>query len=185
MAIIEVTDTTSIYNSTSVGLFSQTDTSTPITNTIVPTSLINGGVGTLLIPANSFQIGNAYVAYFSGVMSSQNNATIQIRLNSNGIVLGDTGLLVLSATTDKFWELYVNFVIRSIGSAGNAAIMTSGRFTYNKNSNNSPEGLGFNNLNNTTFDTTIANTLAVTAQWGSATVLDSISTEVFNLYNIY
>ena len=183
MALIEITN--SNVFSPSIGLYSQTDNSTPITNTTTPGSLINGGVGSLAIPANGFRVGDSFIAYFSGIMSSQNNATIRILCKSNGVTLADTGLLVLSATTDKNWQLYVNFVIRSIGAAGTAAIMTGGNFTYNKNSNNIPEGLGFHNLNNTTFDTTIANTLAVTAQWGSATPLDSISTEIFNLYKIY
>lgn len=168
-----------------VGLYSQTAPSTAITNTTVPTSLINGGVGTLSVPANGFQVGDSFVAYFSGEISSKNNETIQIRLNSNGVTLGDTGLLVLNATTNKFWEMSVNFTVRTIGGTGVAAIMTSGRFTYNKNSANIPEGLGFNNLNNTTFSTTINNTLAVTAQWGSADVLNSIRTEIFNLYRVY
>ena len=168
-----------------IGLYSQTAQSTPITNTTTPTTLINGGVGSLSVPANGFQVGSAFVAYFSGVISSQNNATIDVRLTSNGITLADTGTLVLAATTNKFWEMSVTFVIRNTGGAGVAAIMTSGRFTYNKNSANIPEGLGFENQNNTTFDTTIQNTLAVTLQWGSASVLNSISTEVFNLYQIY
>jgi hypothetical protein len=171
--------------SPSIGLFSQTDDSTPITNTTVPGSLINGGVGSLSVPANAFQVGSSYIAYFSGIISSVNNATIDIRCTSNGTTLADTGSLVLSATTSKNWQLYIHFVIRSVGAATAAAIMTGGNFTYNKNSNNIPEGLGFHNLNNTTFDTTILNTLAVTAEWGAANPLNSISTEIFNLYKIY
>jgi hypothetical protein len=81
--------------------------------------------------------------------------------------------------------MHINFVIRSIGGAGVAAIITSGNFTYNKNSGNIPESIGFSNLNNTTFNTTINNILAVTARWGSASPLDSIQTRIFNLYKIY
>ena len=36
------------------GLFVQTGNSTPITNTIVETTLINGGIGTLTVPAVSY-----------------------------------------------------------------------------------------------------------------------------------
>ncbi len=39
------------------GLFAQTANSTLITNTNAESSLINGGVGTLTIPANGFQVG--------------------------------------------------------------------------------------------------------------------------------
>jgi hypothetical protein len=169
----------------SPGLFAQTSDSTPITNTISELSLITTGVGSLSVPANAFKVGDSYVAYFSGIISSQNNATVEVHLRSNGIILGDTGLLVLAATTNKFWEMSINFVIRSIGGSGIASVITSGSFKYNKNSGNIPEGLGFSNLNNTTFNTTINNTLAVTAQWGNASTLNSIQTRIFNLYKIY
>jgi hypothetical protein len=169
----------------SPGLFSQTSDSVAVTNTTVESSLISTGVGTLSVPANGFQVGAAYIAYFSGVMSSQNNATMEIHLRSNGFVLADTNPMILSATTGKFWELHVNFVIRAIGGGGVAAIVTSGRFSYNKDSGNTPESLGFSGVNNTTFDTTINNTLAVTATWGNASPSNSIQTRIFNLYRVY
>jgi hypothetical protein len=169
----------------SPGLFSQTSDSVAVTNTTVESSLISTGVGTLSVPANGFQVGAAYIAYFSGVMSSQNNATMEIHLRSNGFVLANTDSMILSATTGKFWELHVNFVIRAIGGGGVAAIVTSGRFSYNKNSGNNPESIGFSDVNNTTFDTTINNTLAVTATWGNASPSNSIQTRLFNLYRVY
>jgi hypothetical protein len=169
----------------SPGLFSQTSDSVAVTNTTVESSLISTGVGTLSVPANGFQVGAAYIAYLSGVMSSQNNATMEIHLRSNGFVLADTDPMILSATTGKFWELHVNFVIRAIGGGGVAAIVTSGRFSYNKDSGNTPESIGFSDVNNTTFDTTINNTLAVTATWGNASPSNSIQTRIFNLYRVY
>jgi hypothetical protein len=169
----------------SPGLFSQTSDSVAVTNTTVESSLISTGVGTLSVPANGFQVGAAYIAYLSGVMSSQNNATMEIHLRSNGFILADTDPMILSATTGKFWELHVNFVIRAIGGGGVAAIVTSGRFSYNKDSGNIPESLGFSGVNNTTFDTTINNTLAVTATWGNASPSNSIQTRIFNLYRVY
>jgi hypothetical protein len=169
----------------SPGLFSQTSDSVAVTNTTVESSLISTGVGTLSVPANGFQVGASYIAYLSGVMSSQNNATMEIHLRSNGFVLADTNPMILSATTGKFWELHVNFVIRAIGGGGVAAIVTSGRFSYNKDSGNTPESLGFSGVNNTTFDTTINNTLAVTATWGNASPSNSIQTRIFNLYRVY
>jgi hypothetical protein len=169
----------------SPGLFSQTSDSVAVTNTTVESSLISTGVGTLSVPANGFQVGAAYIAYLSGVMSSQNNATMEIHLRSNGFVLADTDPMILSATTGKFWELHVNFVIRAIGGGGVAAIVTSGRFSYNKDSGNIPESIGFSDVNNTTFDTTINNTLTVTATWGNASPSNSIQTRIFNLYRVY
>jgi hypothetical protein len=47
------------------------------------------------------------------------------------------------------------------------------------------QGFGFNTINNTTFDTTIPNTLSVTAQWSSNSALNSIYTDIFVLNKIF
>lgn len=167
------------------GLFSQTGSGAPITNTVAPTTLINGGVGTLSVPANGFSVGDAFVAYFSGVISSVNNKTIKITVSTATATLADTGFITLPATTNKDWELQINFVIRTIGSAGIASILTSGRFFYNKNASNTPDSIGFRTLNNSTFDTTISNTLDVVVQWGEADIGNSIYSELFNLHRLY
>ena len=167
------------------GLFAQTSSSTPVSNTTVATSIITSGAGTLTIPANGFTVGNSFVAYLSGVMSSQNNAQIEFHFSAGGVVLADSSVLTLSATTNKNWQMMVYFTIRKIGAAGTASIATSGNFTYNKDSANIPESLGFSNINSTTFNTTISNTLSITAQWGSASASNSITTQVFTLNQIY
>ena len=166
------------------GLYSQTAAGLPVTGPVAG-NLIDGGVGTLSIPADGFQIGDAFTAYFSGKISAVNNAILEIHISADGNVLADTGPITMAAATNKDWEMFINFTIRSIGSAGIAAIATSGRFSYNKDSANQPESTGFFNLNNTTFDTTTSNTLSVTAQWDSVNPLNSIQTEMFNLYRIY
>lgn len=169
----------------SPGLYAQTGTSTPIANTTVETTLINGGVGFLTVPANTFKVGDSFIAFFSGTLSSANNEDIRIKVKAGSVILADTGLITLPTTTDKNWELHINFTVRATGAATVGVIKTVGRFYYNKDSNNNPENIGFNNLNNTTFDTTVSNTLEVTAQWSSALVNNSIDTDVFNLYKIY
>lgn len=173
------------YLSATIGLYAQTAKSTPVTNTTTPTSLIDGGVGYLSVPADGFQVGDSFVAKFSGEISSLNNATLQIRVSSNGVVLADGGLITMVTTTNKLWDMEIDFTIRATGGAGQASIATSGRFNYNKNSNNTPENQGFFLLNNTTFSTEIDNSLVVTAQWGSASASNSIATELFNLYRVY
>lgn len=166
------------------GLYAQTAAAMVVTGTI-PQTLINGGVGTMTVPANGFQVGDSFVGYFSGKISNVNNAVLEVHVLSGINTLADTGLMTLFATTNKDWEMFVNFTIRSIGPAGVASIATSGRFSYNKNSGTQPESIGFFNLNNTTFDTTVSNTLNVTAQWDTGNPSNQIQTEMFNLYRIY
>jgi hypothetical protein len=164
------------------GLYSQTAQSVPVTTS---GSLIDGGVGTLTIPANGFQVGDSFNAYFSGQITSGNNQQISITIMAGAITLAASGTITLPSTTDKNWELYITFTIRAIGAPGTASIATSGTFFFNKDASNSPESVGFFSENNTTFDTTISSTLEVNVQWLTVNPLNTIHTDLFNLYRIY
>ena len=168
------------------GLFAQTASSTPITDTDVETTLIDGGVGGLSVPANFFKVGDSFKAEMSGVMNALNNEDIIIRVKSGSVVLLDSGLQDLgSSVINDVWTLSIYFTIRQIGAAGVAEISASGRFTYLKTSNASLQGFGFTTVNNTTFDTTISNTLDITAEWATADLGNSIYSETFILTKIY
>jgi hypothetical protein len=168
------------------GLFAQTGNSTVITNTIVESSLINGGVGTLSIPANGFAVGDSFRAIMGGVINADNNQTIRVKVKAGSIVLLDSGLQNLgSAVTDDVWSLNVDFTIRQIGAAGVASIVSLGNFHYTKTNNASVQGFGFNVVNSTTFDTTVSNTLDITVQWGAASTGNNIYSDIFVLNKIY
>ncbi len=62
-----------IPTSLNYGLFAQTANSAIITNTTTETSLINGGVGTLTVPANGFSVGDSFRAVFGGLVNANNN----------------------------------------------------------------------------------------------------------------
>ena len=171
---------------TNYGLFSQTGNSTIITNTTVESSLINGGVGTLTVPANGFQVGDSFRAVFGGVMNADNNQNITIRVDAGPIVLLDSGLQNLgSSVTNDVWSLNIDFTIRSIGPAGVASIVSLGSFHYTKTNNSSVQGFAFNVVNNTTFDTTIPTTLDVTVQWQNASTGNTIYSDIFILNKTY
>jgi hypothetical protein len=170
---------------TAYGLYAQAVSSTPITATIVESSLIGAGVGTLSVPANGFFVGGSFNAKLNGHISCVGSATIQIKIKANSVVLGDTGIIALDTTTNKHWQLDLNFTIRSIGGVGVGSIVSSGFFGYIKNSGNNFEGANFITINNTTFDTTISNTLVVTAQWNTTNAGNSIYSDIFVLNKIY
>jgi hypothetical protein len=172
--------------SISYGLFAQTANSTIITNTTVESSLINGGVGTLTVPANGFSVGDSFRAVFGGVINAGNNQTIRIRVRTGSVLLLDSGLQNLgSSVIDDVWSLNIDFTIRQTGTAGVASIVSLGSFHYTKTNNASVQGFGFNVVNNTTFSTTISNVLDVTAQWGSASTGNSIYSDIFILNKTY
>ena len=168
------------------GLFSQTGNSTPITNTTTESTLIDGGVGVLFVPANSFFIGDSFAAQMAGHLSSDNNTNITFKVKSNAsIILASSGLVNLPQTTNKNFILNLLFTIRALGVAGVAQIQTSGFLTYSKDASNAFEGTDLVDLNNTTFDTTIDNVLDITAQWQTASTSNSIYSQNFVLNKIY
>ncbi len=167
------------------GLFAQTGNSVPITGTTVETTLINGGVGTLSVPANGFSVGDSFRGDFGGVLNSANNQTIRIRIKSGSVVFVDSGLQNITNITNNVWSLSIDFTVRQVGPAGTASIVTLATFNYAKTVNGTVEGFSFNSINNTTFDTTINNTLNVTVQWGSNNAGNSIYSDIFVLNKIY
>jgi hypothetical protein len=119
-------------------------------------------------------------------MNANNNQTIRIRVRTGGILLLDSGIQNLgSSVINDVWSLNLDFTIRQIGAAGVASIVSLGSFHYTKTNNASVQGFGFNVVNNTTFDTTISNTLDVTAQWGSASTGNNIYSDIFMLNKTY
>jgi hypothetical protein len=167
------------------GLFAQTANSTPVTGTTTETTLINGGVGTLSVPANGFRIGDSFRAIFGGVLNTGNNQTLRIRVKSGAVILLDSGAQSITGVTNNVFNLHIDFTIRALGGAGVASIVALGAFNYIKTANDAVQGFGFNTVNNTTFNTTINNTLDVTVQWGSTSVSNSIFSDIFILNKTY
>jgi hypothetical protein len=168
------------------GIYAQTANSTAVTGTTVETTLINGGVGTLTIPANGFQIGDSFRAVFGGVMNAANNQTIRIRVKAGNVTLLDSGVQSLTnSIVNDIWSLNIDFTVRQIGGVGTASIVSLGSFHYIKTSNASTQGFAFNVVNNTTFNTTISTTLNVTVEWGSNNAGNSIYSDLFVLNKTY
>ena len=167
------------------GLYAQTALGPIITNTIIETSLVGAGVGTLTVPANSFQVGDSFVAKMCGHLSCANNETIHIRVKSNGITIADAGIFTMKITTNKYFELTIDFTVTKIGIGGVAELFTNGQYSYNHNAAGEIAGNNFALISNTVFDTTIVNTLTITAEWGAANINNSIQSQNFVLNKIY
>ena len=167
------------------GLFSQTEDGPIVTNTTDELTIIGNGLGSLSIPANGFTKGNSFRAYIEGDLSSLNNADLTINIRENGNILATTGAMSLVTTSGNYYHIDITFVVREIGGAGTAELMTSGSFNYTKTSNNQSEVIGFESLNNTTFDTTTLSTLDITAQWGAADPANSIDAHILTLQRIF
>ena len=167
------------------GLFAQTGDSTVVSATTVESSIIDGGVGTLTVGANQFQVGDSFRADFGGLISSRNGDDIRIRVKSGSVILADSLNQNMNGATNDVWQLSINFTVRQTGTTGNASIVSLGVFHTTKQSNATPEGFAFNTINNTTFDTTVSNTLDVTVEFSSNSALNSIYSDIFVLNKIY
>ncbi len=168
------------------GLFAQTANSTPITDTTDELPLINGGVGSLFVPANGFKVGDSFRASLAGHISCSGSATLKIIIKTvDGILLADTNNMTLSPTTNKHWNINIDFTVRALGIATEASIASGGLFVYTKNGGLNFEGVNFSIVNDTTFDTTIDNELIIVARWGTADTNNSIYSEIFTLTKTY
>jgi len=173
------------FPSTSYGLFAQTSSSTPATG-INQNSIIGTGVGTLTVPANSFQIGDSFTCALDGLLSCLGSATLEIRVRTlAGVVLADTGIIAMETTTSKAWLLTLYFTIRTVGGVGVASISSGGLFSYIKNAGTNFEGFVLSNINTTTFNTTVDNTLVITAQWNTNSASNTMQSFNFILQKIY
>jgi len=160
-------------------LFTQTGNSSTVSGTTVETTIIDGGIGTLVIPADFFKVGQIYTAKLSGMLSAANSQTLTIRLKSGSVTLG-SDTITFPNISNRPWQCYIDFIIRETGGVGVASIKTNGLFSFH-NFASDVLGGGFDTTNNSTFNTTISNTLDFTVQWGSNNSSNSIYSTNFYL----
>jgi len=169
---------------TNYGLAVLTTNTIPVNNTTSALTLLNGTIaGTLTLPANSLVVGDSFKLSLAGLINSviSNNISISIK-TLDGIVLAEfTGSSVGPSVSNSRWNLEATLTVRATGAASTAAIATTAIFS----SGYASPSTHFGSVNSTTFDTTIANTLVVTAQWGTASLTSFIYTQTFNLNKIY
>ena len=169
------------------GLFNQTGSSIPVSGSDPSGSLIDGGIGTLSVPANGFTKGDAFRAVMFGQLNTAGGGVeLEITIESDSTTLADTGVFTMPTVTDKNWQLDINFSINEIGGAGTAEIASAGSFTFRTDSAGDVVTEIFSLVNNTTFDTTINNNLVIKAIWsGNADADDTIYSQIFTLRKIY
>lgn len=200
-------------SSVNYGLFAQTAKSVPVVNTTQAKSLIyvnfeesvldDGGVvesldcmepelrnygseGSIIFPANTLRVGDSFSANLSGYLNCLASQVIGFRAGFNNLATTlSLSVITLGATTNRPFEISVNFTVRSIGESGVAKISTNLKFSYLKNGTNIFESSNFIYLNEDTFDTTIDNKFDITAAWFAANASNSIYSDLFTLQKIY
>lgn len=167
------------------GLFAQTSLGASVISTSGETNLIGTGVGSLIVPANAFKIGDSFTAKMCGKLSCANNQILHIRVRSNGVIIIDALEYTLATSTNKFFDLILDFTVTKLGNAGIAELFANGVFAYNRNASTSVEGVNFGLIDNTLFSTTVNNTLTITAEWITSNVANTIQSQNFTLTKVY
>lgn len=168
----------------SPGLFSQITDGPLITYADGQTSVISTGVGALYVPANGFKVGDSFRLIVHGDITSANNSNLRIRLNNNGVPIENITITLIS-TTDEHFDLQITFVVRAIGEAGIAQLLSTGVFAYTKTANQESRAIHFDTLDATNFDTTINSQLDITFEWLTNDPINSVFVQSLNLYKIY
>ena len=124
-------------------------------------------VGSLNIPANGFQVGDAFHLVVAGTFPSESKGDdVTIEIKQNGTTLGSVTLDYENFdTSPSNFEIEADFVIRSTGVTGSLA--TNIDFTFNKKVTKDFKGTRSTSI--TTIDTTTASSLSVLAQVNGGT----------------
>jgi hypothetical protein len=153
-------------------LFTST-ASVTVANTAVETNLIGAGVGTVAIPANFFVAGKTIRVTVRGVYLATGGNTLELKVKLNATINATTAANVPAAVVvARGWELVCDLTCRTAGAGG--TIMSAGMF---RPSTTAVAGVQWDmeNAAAAALDTTIVQTLTVTATWGGAAAGDSIS----------
>jgi len=150
--------------------------STTYNSSTAETSLIGAGQGSLTLPIGLFPVGASYALNIYGtVRTSGPGQTIRFRLKSTSGTIADTGLFSLTSLGSP-----VAFTLTSqFTYTGGTSCTGSISFNWNGSSTNMiTSTLG-------TFNSAIAQTINLTAQWSNASANNSIISTIGTLTRVY
>lgn len=152
-----------------------------VTNTVTETTVIGTIVGSKVIPANSLAVGSTIKIRITGCYQSLDNSqTVRIRIKFGSAVVADTVSLTPLPEfvgSDQLMTIECDITIRATGGAGVAISRSGGKLTVKDASPYETFVYSLGLTNTSTLNTTVANTIDVTAQWGAASVSNQFETE--------
>jgi len=128
------------------------------------------GVGARVVPANAFIVGGTYRVSQGGFLTCVNNAQLTIRIYGGAAgttLLGSLPTLTIPTSTNQWFGIESYFVVRALGVGGVGVISARAVYSANADNQNQIYGQSFHTINSSLFDSTTANKLQLTAQWGS------------------
>ena len=152
--------------------FQQTADET-VANTITETTIVGSGVGSFSIPANTMKVGDRFILRAEGLISDTGNPSFNIRIKLGATTILDSGMQNLGSVSNSHWVVDASFIVRAIGVSG--SIMPVGSFIT---------ALGDHfeliTLSPITIDTTVVQAADFTAQWATASVSNTITSQLLS-----
>lgn len=150
--------------------FRQTANAT-VANTAAETTLTAAGSGSRTIPAGRLSVGSTIRIIARGVIADTGTPTLQLRVKVGATTFLDFGAVTFPTLTGSHgWELEGEIVIRTAGAGGTAI----GNGCVWVSVTGAPD-LDTLNTATSALDTTAAQTLDLTAQWGTANPANTIT----------
>lgn len=159
-----------------VGCIYSSTASATVANTVTETTIVGSGVGTVTLPANFFTAGKTIRLRMTGIHSSVSSATIQIRIKLGSTTILDTGAHTSHNDTNALTNIEAIITCRTTGASG--TFIGQGEYVE---VGASPDIAEMVNTTTTVVSTTASQTVAVTAQWGSASASNTITITNFTL----
>jgi hypothetical protein len=155
-------------------LFAQTASMT-VGNTASELTLVGAGTGTVTIPANMLTVGRTLRLRMWGFHSSTANPTVTVKAKLGSVTIGTATGSSGNGSTNTF-DVWIDITCRSVGATG--TVFTQG--LYQEIHTN---GLvaDFANTAVNVIDTTAANAINVTFQWGTQALGNTITATNFTI----
>jgi len=162
-------------------LFIATD-STTVTGNLVELTLIGSGIGTLTLTPAEQEIGTTIRIKGKGILSETGNSNIRLRVLIGGVEIGNSGFVpVLGNPEDDSFAFEYSITIRSIGINGTG--FSQGRFLYESGASNA-DVIGIPSTGAFNIDTTVNNTIEITAEWDTASASLTSTNLLIELLNV-
>jgi hypothetical protein len=160
-----------------VNMWSSTSTAT-VANTTTETTVIGSGIGTVSIPANVAIVGTIIRIWWNASIKTTSTPSFEIKVKIGSSVFSTTGTIAMVDTSTLLVPIqgYIELTYRVIGAGGQLAAFSTAQV-------GNPTGTWTSKVQTdkqgslTAVDTTIANNIDLTVQWGTASTNNSIAVE--------
>jgi hypothetical protein len=149
-------------------------TSVSVANTAAETTLLDTGVGSKSIVANSLKVGSIVRFTASGIITCTGTPNLILK-TAVGAVNDEFYNFAMPADYSGRWRVVLELCVNSIGSGGTFSGMVS--FSTGDSGNGFDDTGSFSGNQEYDLDainTTIANAINLTAQWGTANIANEI-----------